>query len=61
MLRPDDRPGLFSRTEDSVRDLDPADLTDRAERDADRAGPADRAAQDADHGDASDDHAGGVR
>jgi hypothetical protein len=55
MLRPDDRPGLFSRTTDSVRDLDPADLTDRAERDAGRVVPADDSVR------ASDDHAGGAR
>ena len=48
MLRPGDRPGLFSRTADSVRDLDPADLADRAARDDDLAG-------------AGDDRAGGAR
>ena len=61
MLRPDDRPGLFSRTADSVRDFDPADLTDRAERDADRAGSAGRAAPADDSVRASGDHAEGVR
>jgi hypothetical protein len=61
MLRPGDRPGLFSRTTDSVRDLDPADLTDRAERDADGAGSAGRAAPADDSVRASDDHAGGAQ
>ena len=61
MLRPDDRPGLFSRTADSVRDLDPADLTDRAQQDADGAGSVGRAAPADDSVRASDDHTGGAR
>ena len=61
MLRPDDRPGLVSRTADSGRDLDPADLTDRAERDAGRAGSPGRVVPADDSVRASDEHAGGER